>query len=522
MAELKKIKIRNNDQVVTIDIPSGAIISGETPTAAGTADKIVTVGDGTYQPQAGDLFAIKFNNGNSVSNVRLDINGSGLKNLRLGTTNVSTTTFTLGAGATTLIYFDGTFYQITGSYRTSDSNSYDRMYHSVAKQMGETLYRYKLILEGIDGKFYPIVTTNQTSATLVQKTPTNATLKIGGSILYYNTTTTVAADGSVSNTYSEISTANMVYSFNQNGGYQLQRPIYLVGIPQANGGYKLDSNYYTQDLPTTEDGKIYIRLGLVYAENSLRLEIEHPIYEFKDGKIRPYIAEHTHSGYAPISHSNDSTIHVTSAEKAIWNSKEPAFSKNTAFNKNFGTTAGTVCQGNDPRLSDARTPTAHTHTKSQITDFPTIPSMATQAQAEAGTNNTTYMTPLRVKQSMSANPPRYVWKQQILVQPDDTINLVTIMNNIGGTGEYLFEIIGYQGQWWGEIRFYASSPISVSGGGIAKISYIDSDFGGTISVYTFDNTHQSRCFYTSSSYPAFYANYENSDNIVINVYRLGW
>jgi len=38
---------------------------------------------------------------------------------------------------------------------------------------------------------------------------------------------------------------------------------------------------------------------------------------------------------------------------------EAAFSKNTAFNKNFGSLAGDVCQGNDARLSDARTPTAH-------------------------------------------------------------------------------------------------------------------------------------------------------------------
>lgn len=33
---------------------------------------------------------------------------------------------------------------------------------------------------------------------------------------------------------------------------------------------------------------------------------------------------------------------------------EPAFTKNSAFNKNFGTSAGTVCQGNDSRLSNAR------------------------------------------------------------------------------------------------------------------------------------------------------------------------
>jgi len=33
---------------------------------------------------------------------------------------------------------------------------------------------------------------------------------------------------------------------------------------------------------------------------------------------------------------------------------EPAFAKNTGFNKNFGTAAGTVCEGNDTRLSNSR------------------------------------------------------------------------------------------------------------------------------------------------------------------------
>jgi hypothetical protein len=34
---------------------------------------------------------------------------------------------------------------------------------------------------------------------------------------------------------------------------------------------------------------------------------------------------------------------------------EPAFTKNSAFNKNFGTTADTVTQGNDSRLATDRT-----------------------------------------------------------------------------------------------------------------------------------------------------------------------
>ena len=45
---------------------------------------------------------------------------------------------------------------------------------------------------------------------------------------------------------------------------------------------------------------------------------------------------------------------------------EPIFSKNTAFNKNFGTAAGTVCEGNDLRLSDSRTPKAHTHPATEV------------------------------------------------------------------------------------------------------------------------------------------------------------
>lgn len=49
------------------------------------------------------------------------------------------------------------------------------------------------------------------------------------------------------------------------------------------------------------------------------------------------------------------------------NGKEPAFSKNTGFNKNFGSTAGTVCQGNDSRLSDARVPLGHAHVISDVT-----------------------------------------------------------------------------------------------------------------------------------------------------------
>lgn len=67
---------------------------------------------------------------------------------------------------------------------------------------------------------------------------------------------------------------------------------------------------------------------------------------------------------------------------------EPVFTKNTAFNKDFGTTSETVCRGNDARLSDARTPTAHSHTMDDIDsalDISTKTSNHTLALADAGT-----------------------------------------------------------------------------------------------------------------------------------------
>ena len=50
-------------------------------------------------------------------------------------------------------------------------------------------------------------------------------------------------------------------------------------------------------------------------------------------------------------------------------SKEPVIIKNTAFNKDFGNTAGSVCEGNDTRLSDARTPLSHSHSLNDISDL---------------------------------------------------------------------------------------------------------------------------------------------------------
>ena len=60
----------------------------------------------------------------------------------------------------------------------------------------------------------------------------------------------------------------------------------------------------------------------------------------------------SNSGTALVNYDGSATANMTLSPSNV--GPEPAFTKNTAFNKNFGSSAGTVCQGNDRRRSNAR------------------------------------------------------------------------------------------------------------------------------------------------------------------------
>lgn len=68
----------------------------------------------------------------------------------------------------------------------------------------------------------------------------------------------------------------------------------------------------------------------------------------------------------------------------------------------FGSTAGTFCEGNDSRLSDARTPVYHTHGKADITD------LFNSANTWTGAN--TFTSPFVMQQYSSSNTHGYVIK----------------------------------------------------------------------------------------------------------------
>lgn len=72
--------------------------------------------------------------------------------------------------------------------------------------------------------------------------------------------------------------------------------------------------------------------------------------------------------YTPASHTHGN---ITNDGKVGTTANQPLITGTGGAVQagSFGTSANTFCEGNDSRLSDARTPVAHTHTKSDVTDL---------------------------------------------------------------------------------------------------------------------------------------------------------
>ena len=76
----------------------------------------------------------------------------------------------------------------------------------------------------------------------------------------------------------------------------------------------------------------------------------------------------TNIGLENVDNTSDLDKPISTSTQTALDLKEDAFDKKGGFNRDFGTTVGTVVQGNDPRLSDSRDPNSHAITHTNGTD----------------------------------------------------------------------------------------------------------------------------------------------------------
>ncbi len=186
---------------------------------------------------------------------------------------------------------DGCWVAYYGYYSDANTIGYILRTNYATMPTTSAMYRYRLMFTSMDGEHYiPANSSTLTNAT-GYRDPTQTPFNPFGRIVYYGTTAAVAEGGSPAATsITDQTTINIGYSFSKGPDtipLTLWKPVYLICTPQSNGSAIIDpTTTYTQSLPSTENGKIYIFLGIAYSETNLELMINHPIYYFKHGRIR--------------------------------------------------------------------------------------------------------------------------------------------------------------------------------------------------------------------------------------------
>lgn len=220
---------------------------------------------------------------------------TGAKNVyRLATT---TTTTNFAAGCDILMVYDGTNWKVNAYVDTSGSNTigYQLRTNSAifANKTGYAMNRYTLLFE-VAGGLSGAATTIATGTT---KTTVPFKYIPGGVIKYYSTSGSIAnnSDFTATGLWDQY-TLNLGYTFNTGSTLTSGKPVYMRCTVNADGTLSPDysgtpSHPIVQDLPTTADNKVYVFLGQAYSTTNIELMYMHPIYEYKNGKIREYISE---------------------------------------------------------------------------------------------------------------------------------------------------------------------------------------------------------------------------------------
>lgn len=214
---------------------------------------------------------------------------------------------------------DGKWYFVLQAYIDIDGNEWRRRGNSgnsttftwQSWRQLQFVYRYRLLFTSANGaKFVPANNSTSTNATAARSV-CQSKIDPFGAIVYYGTTASVAAGSRPSASYLWQQYAfSLGYSFNVAGGdltLTAWKPVYVMCAPQTDGSAIIDSaTPIVQALPSTEDGKIYVFLGVAYSATNVELLIEHPVYYFKDGAIRLWT--NAESGLPAVTASDNGKI----------------------------------------------------------------------------------------------------------------------------------------------------------------------------------------------------------------------
>ena len=275
-------------------LPYGVVDGTSTATAfTATVPGVTSLYDGLCILLKNNVIASK-------ADCTLNINGLGAKRIHYSTALNTQITTVYSATMTALFYYDSARNSGAGAwvfYYGYDSNTntigYQVRTNALSLPMKSIVYRYRLLFTSADGLGYVPANNSTSTNGTAARTPCQNPIDPFGRIVYYGTTASVAAGSRPSASYQwqQYSGITIGYSFQKSTNYVLAewKPIYLCCNPQTDGSAIIDSTTpFTQALPSSNDGKIYVFLGVATSTTAFELTLEHPVYYHNGTGIRKW------------------------------------------------------------------------------------------------------------------------------------------------------------------------------------------------------------------------------------------
>ena len=367
----------NGPAIKTNAVPIGVIDNTSTSTAI-----TIQVSEFTNETVLRDGLFFYVYNGviGSAATYTVDVNGLGAKPVYTPSGGRSETGFSTGRWYlfcySTTFVTDGCW--ILGYITDTDTNTntvgYILRTNETTLSASDKFYRYRMLFTSADGtKFVPANTSTSTSSTSA-KTPNSRAIDPFGRIVYYGTTSSIAAGSKPSKTVLwDQTTVTLGYSFNSTGAALTMtawEPVYLKCTPKTDGSAEMIE--CVQALPSTADGKIYIFLGIAISETQIELYALHPIYYYANGAIRLWTNADVPT-IPTITDTYDGTSSDGMSGKAV----------KSAIDALDGTVSGSAGSGKTLTAfsqTDGKVSATFGNisiTKSQVSDFPTLATVAT-------------------------------------------------------------------------------------------------------------------------------------------------
>jgi len=150
------------------------------------------------------------------------------------------------------------------------------------------IFGYTIIMADSSGSYQSVVLSKTTGTS---KSKNSVGFDLTKTIYWYATNADITS-GNHTTTGLDIGyPGDMRYSCNCGTTLTQGNPFYLVMTRGNDGLFYLDDVWWTQTLPSTNNGKYYIFIGIAYNTYCVHMEIEKPIYYHNGTKIVRYIPD---------------------------------------------------------------------------------------------------------------------------------------------------------------------------------------------------------------------------------------